>query len=84
MVSVQIPRVILIPAATVFIFIWSDILVIKSNVTLSKRALTRSDFFRYDGWLRYVLVVNNMTQLMFGKYQHIYRVDELYCIILIF
>ena len=53
--------------ATVFIFIWSDILVIKSKVIVSNRALTDSDFIRYDGWLRYVSVVNDMTQLMFGK-----------------
>ena len=59
-------------------FIWSDILVIRSNVPLSNRVLTHSDFIRYSGWLRYVSVVNDMTQLMFGKYQHINRADELY------
>ena len=58
--------------------------MIKSKVKLSNRALTHSDFIRYDGWLRYVSVVNDMTQLMFGKYQHIYRADELYCLILLF
>ena len=68
---------------TIFIFIWSDVPVIRSNVT-SNRALTRSDFIRYDGCLRYISVINGMTQLLFGKYQHINRADELYCIILLF
>ena len=53
---------------TIFIFISSDIPVIRSNVTLSNRALTRSDFIRYDGCLRYISVFNGMTQLMFGKH----------------
>ena len=35
--------------------------MIKSKVTLSNR---HSDFIRYDGWLRYVWVVNDMTQLI--------------------
>ena len=71
--------------ATLFIFIWSNILVISSNVTLSNHALTLSEFIRYDRWLRYVSVVDYMTLLMFGKYHHILnRADKLYCIILLF
>ena len=51
-VSVQhgrIPRSNSYFTVTVSIFIWSDILVIRSNVTLPNRALIRSDFIRYDG-----------------------------------
>ena len=70
--------------ATVFILILSDILAIKSNVTLSNGALTRSDFIRYDECLRYISGMNGMTQLLFSKYQHINRADELYCIIRLF
>ena len=50
--------------------------MIRSNVTLSNSALTRSDFIRYDGCLRYISVINGMTQLMFSKYQHINRADN--------
>ena len=49
---------------TVFIFIWSDILLIRSNAMLSNRALTHSDFIRYNEWLRYVSAVNDMIQLI--------------------
>ena len=39
--------------ATVFIPIWSDILMLRSNIALSNRAVIRSDFIRCDGWLRW-------------------------------